>query len=542
MTRTRGNGETRKHGDPAVVVLQSPITGHQSRLCESRVVARSGATKQAFDKRDCFASLAMTTLGSSYESLDDTEGDVLHEECGVIGVYRTDGAAAPLAHLGLYSLQHRGQESAGIATSDGGRLWHHTGMGLVFQVFDQARLAALPGHLAIGHVRYSTMGSARLENAQPLVVPSPWGPLALAHNGNLINAPVLRAELEADGVAFHSTTDSEVIAQMIARAPAPTVEEAIVYCMQHIEGAYTVTVLVAGRVMGFRDAYAIRPLVLGTTGHSWILASETCAFDHVGALHVRDVEPGELVIFARDGFTSHQILPAARRAHCVFEFIYFARPDTTLADRNVHLTRRRMGQILAREHPALADVVIAVPDSGTSAAMGFAEASGIPFEVGLIKNRYIGRTFIQPDQATRDFGMRLKLNPLREVIEGRRVVMVDDSIVRGTTSGKIVRMLRSAGAVDVHVRISSPPIRYPCFYGIDTSSRGQLVAATHSVEAIREFIGADSLGYLSQAGLVEALNLARDRLCMACLDGQYPTPVPLEQAAGRYALEGAARD
>ncbi len=465
---------------------------------------------------------------------------VWREECGVIGIVSGDGPAAPMAHLGLYSLQHRGQESAGIATSDGTRLWHHRGMGLVFQVFDQNRIARLPGSLAVGHVRYSTMGSASLENAQPLVVPSPWGPLALAHNGNLINAPQLRAELEAGGVRFSGTTDSEVIAHLIARTPAPAVEEAIAATMQRIEGAYTIVVLVAGRVMGFRDANAIRPLVVGTTGRSWILASETCAFDHLGAVPVRDVDPGELVVLDASGLQSTQVLAPGRTAHCVFEYIYFARPDTVLAGRNVHLTRRRMGRILAREHHVRADVVIPVPDSGASAAMGFAEAAGIPLEIGLVKNRYIGRTFIQPDQATRDFGVRLKLNPLRDVLEGRRVVLVDDSIVRGTTSGKIVRMLRAAGATEVHVRISSPPIRYPCFYGIDTSSRGQLVAATHSVEEIRELIGADSLGYLSQAGLVEALQLAGDRLCMACLDSRYPTPVPMEATAGRHALETMA--
>jgi len=464
--------------------------------------------------------------------------DRLREECGVFGVYSVEGPAAPIVHLGLISLQHRGQESAGIAASDGQRVHLHRGMGLVSEVFNPDKIATLPGFLGVGHVRYSTMGSARIENAQPLVVPSPWGSLALAHNGNLINAPELRTELESVGVTFASTTDSEVIAYLIARAPVATVEEAVEYCMRRIAGAYTVAVLVDGRVLGFRDAYAIRPLVLGRAGRSWMLASESCAFDHVGAEFVRDIEPGELVIIDERGVTALQMLPVERRAHCVFEYIYFARPDTVLADRNVHVTRRRMGRILARESPAHADIVIAAPDSGTSAAMGFAEASGLPFEVGLIKNRYIHRTFIQPDPIVRDFGVRLKLNPLREVIEGRRVVLVDDSIVRGTTSGKIVRMLRTAGAVEVHMRVSSPPIRFPCFYGIDTSSRGQLVAATNSVDAIREMIGADSLGYLTQAGLVEALQLSRDRLCMACLDGQYPTVVPHEETAGRYALEG----
>ena len=467
--------------------------------------------------------------------------DVLHEECGVVGVYTGIGPAATLAHLALYALQHRGQESAGIASSDGARTWVHKDMGLVSQVFDGGRIAALPGHLAIGHVRYSTMGSARIENAQPLLVASPWGPMALAHNGNLINAPVLRAALEREGVTFQSTTDSEVIAQVIARAPEGTLEDAVAYAMGRIEGAYTITLLVAGTVLGFRDAHAIRPLALGRADRTWILASESCAFDHTAATYVRDVAPGELIVLDAGGMRAQQLLTPRREAHCVFEHIYFARPDTILAGGNVHLGRRRMGQILAREHPARADIVLAVPDSGTSAAMGFADASGIPFEVGLIKNRYIGRTFIQPDQATRDLGVRLKLNPLREVLEGRRVVLVDDSIVRGTTSGKIVRMLRAAGATEVHVRISSPPIRFPCFYGIDTSSRGELVAASKSVEEIRDMIAADSLGYLSQRGLVEALQLPRDRLCMACLDGAYPTALPEETLAGRHALEGARR-
>lgn len=465
--------------------------------------------------------------------------DVLREECGVIGISLSGGPAAPMAHLGLFALQHRGQESAGIASSDGTRTWLHKGMGLVSQVFDGERIAALPGHLAIGHVRYSTMGSARIENAQPLLVSSPWGPVALAHNGNLINAPVLRRDLEVAGAVFTSTSDSEVIAQLIARAPVATVEDAVAYALARIEGAFTVTMLVDGRVFGFRDAHAIRPLVVGRTERGWMLASETCAFDHMGASYVRDVGSGELVVVAGAEIKASQVLLPARQAHCVFEYIYFARPDTTLAGRNVHVARRRMGQLLAREHPANADLVLAVPDSGTSAAMGFADISGLPFEVGLVKNRYVGRTFIQPDQAARDLGVRIKLNPLREVIEGHRVVLVDDSIVRGTTSGKIVRMLRASGATEVHVRISSPPIRFPCFYGIDTSSRGELVAATTSVEEIRRMIGAESLGYLSQAGLVEALHLARGRLCMACLDGQYPTALPEEALAGRHALEEA---
>lgn len=460
------------------------------------------------------------------------------EECGVSGVLCADGRpAAPLVHVALYALQHRGQESAGIAALDRTDLRLHRGMGLVAQVFDHERIEALPGPVAIGHVRYATMGSARIENAQPFAVASPWGPVAIAHNGNLINAPALRREMEALGVTFGATTDSEVVAHLIARAPAGSAEEAIACCMTRIEGAYTVVAIAGGSLYGFSDAHAVRPLVVGRGPGFWTLASETCALDHVGADPVAEVDPGRLVVIDAFGLRVRQVLPDVRAAHCVFELIYFARPDSVLRGRNVHQARRRMGRILARERPARADVVIAVPDSGTSAAMGFAEAAGLPFEVGLIKNRYIGRTFIQPDQASRDFGVRLKLNPLVEVIAGRRVVLVDDSIVRGTTSGRIVRLLREAGAREVHVRISSPPIRYPCYYGIDTSSRGELVASQADVEAIRRLVDADSLGYLSQEGLVEAIALPSQTLCMACLDGRYPTRVPTEEEAGRAALD-----
>jgi amidophosphoribosyltransferase len=466
---------------------------------------------------------------------------VWKEECGVSGVLCTDGQpAAPLVHVALYALQHRGQESAGVAALAHGELVLHRGMGLVSQVFDAARIAALPGPVAIGHVRYATMGSARIENAQPFVVHSPWGPVAISHNGNLINAPALRRELEGKGVELRATTDSEMIAHLIARAPAATPEDAIASCMTRIEGAYTVAAIAGGRLYAFRDAYGIRPLVIGRGPGFWAVASETCAFDHTGAEAVCEVEPGELAILDRDGLRTRQVLPVRHRAHCVFEYIYFARPDTVLRARNVHQARRRMGRVLAREQPAEADMVIAVPDSGTSAAMGFAEEAGLPFEVGLIKNRYIGRTFIQPDQASRDFGVRLKLNPNLEVVAGRRVVLVDDSIVRGTTSGRIVRLLRSAGAREVHVRISSPPIRFACYYGIDTSSRGELIASRLEVEGIRRQIDADSLGYLSQEGLGEAIALPREELCMACLDGRYPTRTPTEQEAGRTALDAFA--
>jgi amidophosphoribosyltransferase len=460
------------------------------------------------------------------------------EECGVSGVFCLDGAAAaPLVHVALYALQHRGQESAGIAAEAAGHMMLHRGMGLVAQVFDQERIAQLPGHVAVGHVRYATMGSVSLENAGPCVVPSRWGPVAISHNGNLINAPALRRQLEGEGVSFAGTTDTEVIAHLIAREPAGDIEDAIAACMHRIEGAYTVAACAAGRLYAFRDAHGIRPLMIGRGPSFWTVASETCAFDHTGAEAVCEVEPGQLVTLDAAGMRTRQVLPLRRRAHCVFEYIYFARPDTVLRERNVHQARRRMGRVLAREHPVDADIVIAMPDSGTSAAMGYAEGAGLPFEVGLIKNRYIGRTFIQPDQASRDFGVRLKLNPNVEVIAGRRLVVVDDSIVRGTTSARIVRLLRSAGAREVHLRISSPPIRHACFYGIDTSSRGELIASRLEVEAIRRFIGADTLGYLSHDGLVEAVGLERETLCMACLDGRYPTRIPTEAEAGRTALD-----
>ncbi|MCS7234945.1 MAG: amidophosphoribosyltransferase [Armatimonadota bacterium] len=458
------------------------------------------------------------------------------EECGVFGIAWPGRTVAPLVYLGLLALQHRGQESAGIATWGEGGLHLHKGMGLVSRVFDD-RLSALPGSVGIGHVRYSTMGSAVLENAQPVAVPSPWGTLAVAHNGNLTNAPQLRDELVRRGVRLRGTSDTEVLAWCLATSGRRTPEAAVRAAMPRLEGAYTVVCLVDGALVAFRDPFAIRPLVLGRIDGGWVVASETCAFDQIGAEFVRDVRPGEMLVVRSGDLHAEPVLPSARRAHCVFEYIYFARPDTTLAGRNVHRVRRALGRVLAREHPVDADVVVPVPDSGTSAALGFAEESGLPFELALVKNRYVGRTFIEPDPQRRDLGVRVKLNPVRELVAGQRVVLVDDSIVRGTTSGKIVQVLREAGAKEVHVRISSPPIRWPCFYGVDTSSRRQLVAAELDVEAIRERIGADSLGYLSQEGLVEAIGLAREDLCMACLDGQYPTGQPREELAGRQALE-----
>jgi amidophosphoribosyltransferase len=464
-------------------------------------------------------------------------GNKLREECGVFGIRTPGGAAAPLVHLGLYALQHRGQESAGIATFDGDRLHLVKDMGLVANVFTPERLATLRGSVGIGHVRYSTMGSASIENAQPFLEQTPWGILALAHNGNLINAPVLRRGLEAAGHCFRATSDTEVITKLIATSHAASLEEAVAHCMQRISGAYTIVAMVGDRVVAFRDANGIRPLAQGRVGRATVFASESCAFDQIGGEYVREVGPGELIVADSAGVRAIQVLPVAKRASCVFEHIYFARPDTVLDGHNVHQVRRRMGRLLAKEYPATADAVIAVPDSGTSAAMGYSDQSGIPCEVGLIKNRYVGRTFIQPDPSSRDFGVRVKLNPIREVVAGRRIVLVDDSIVRGTTSRQIVRMLRHTGASEVHVRISSPPILNACYYGIDTSSRGELVASRLSVDEIRRSIEADSLGYLSLDGLVQALQQPAHDLCLACLNGRYPTETPTEAKAGRHALE-----
>ncbi|GIW72308.1 MAG: amidophosphoribosyltransferase [Planctomycetota bacterium] len=468
----------------------------------------------------------------------------LREQCGVLAVSSPGTAAAPLLHLGLLALQHRGQESAGIATWDGVRLHERRGMGLVAQVFDAGAIAALAGEVGLGHVRYATMGSSVLANAQPVIASSPhWGlPVAVAHNGNLVNAPALRAELEAAGARFRRSSDTEAIALLIAHPPAghERPEDAVASAMQRLEGAFSAAALLGGTLFAFRDRHGIRPLELGRLpGGGWVVASESCAFDHMGAEPVREVAPGELVVIEGAQLRARAVLLPPAPARCVFEYIYFARPDSELAGRNVHRVRRRMGEILAAEHPATADVVFPVPDSGVAAALGYAGASGLPFELGLVKSRYIGRTFIQPGQAARDAGVRMKLNPIRSLAEGQRVVLVDDSIVRGTTSARLVRMLRAAGAREVHLRIASPPIRWPCFYGVDTSSRLELVAGQSTIEQIRAGIGADSLGYLSLEGLVRAIGLERQALCMACLDGRYPTRTPTEAEAGRHALERA---
>jgi len=461
----------------------------------------------------------------------------LHEECGLFGVYGPGLDVARLTYFGLFALQHRGQESAGIAISDGRSISLHKNMGLVAEVFDEDTLDKMTGQLAVGHVRYSTTGASSLINAQPLVFRWAKGMIALAHNGNLSNVVELRRELFSGGTVFQSSTDSEVVVNLIARYCRSSLEEALIKCMIDLKGAYSLLVMVEDKLFGVRDPYGFRPLCIGRLGDAFILASESCALDTVGATFVRDVEPGEIVVIDRNGLTSHRPLGLQRRATCIFEYIYFARPDSNIDGINVTEARREMGRMLAREKQVDADVVIAVPDSGTSAAAGYAQESGIPFDQGLMKNRYIGRTFIQPAQKMRDIGVRLKLNPMPRVIKGKRVILVDDSIVRGTTSSKIVQMLREAGAREVHMMVSSPPLFYPCYYGIDISERSELIAASHDLEGIREFIGADSLQYLSLEGLLQAMGCPGDRFCVACFNGDYPLPVPPAEEDGKYVLE-----
>ncbi len=464
--------------------------------------------------------------------------------CGVFGVRSADRDVARLAYFGLFALQHRGQESAGIAVSDRGRLTVLRDMGLVAQVFDEEKLQALPGDVAIGHARYSTTGSTHWSNAQPLVHHGAARTVALGHNGNLTNTSELRAALEVDRIALGATSDTEVIAALIAHDDAP-LPVAVAQAMAKLEGAYSVVALTEGKLVGFRDPHGIRPLALGRLvnehGQSdWVLASETCALDLVGARFEREVRPGELVVIDEEGLTAVQALPEGRQALCIFEHVYFARPDSTLAGAEVHGVRVRMGERLAGEAPVEADLVMPIPDSGTPAAVGYSRASGIPYSEGLIKNRYVGRTFIQPDDDLRRQGIKLKFNPLAEV-GGKRLVIVDDSIVRGNTMRQLVAMLQDAGAAEVHVRISSPPVVSPCFYGIDMGDDGQLPAAHHSVEELRELIGASSLHYLSLEGMQAATRLPEASVCRACFTRDYPTRVPDGRNLAKLRFETATR-
>ncbi|HLI48559.1 MAG TPA: amidophosphoribosyltransferase [Chthonomonas sp.] len=461
------------------------------------------------------------------------------EECGIFGIYAPGEEVSRIAFFGLFALQHRGQESAGIAVSDGHSIRLHKEMGLVTQVFNEERIRALQGISAIGHTRYSTTGSSVLCNAQPLVGFSSCGPIAVAHNGNLINTSELRNELEAEGCNFETTNDSEVIAQLLARVYRGNIEAAMREVMGRIKGAYSLVVLTPEKLLGVRDPCGIRPLCLGRLGNGhYVIASESCALTTVGANYLREVEPGEIISIGQHGLQEIQAVPMQRRATCLLEFIYFARPDSMLYNRTLHTVRRRMGQELAREHPCPgAHVVIPIPDTGTPAALGYAEVSRIPYGEGVIKSRYIQRTFIQPSQRMRDMGARMKYTPLKETLAGRKVVMVDDTIVRGTTTDKLVRMLFEAGAAEVHVRITAPPVKYPCFYGIDMADQDELVAARHSVEEIRQLIGATSLGYLSLQGVLRAIDMGRDNFCRACFDGKYPVPIPQQVKLTKMMLE-----
>ncbi|MGH2706248.1 MAG: amidophosphoribosyltransferase [Actinomycetota bacterium] len=475
----------------------------------------------------------------------DSHDEGPKEACGVVGIYAPGEEAAKLTYYALFALQHRGQESAGIAVSDGDAIVVYKDLGLVSQVFDERRLASLPGHLAIGHVRYSTTGSNVWENSQPTYRTSASIGVALGHNGNLVNTRELARGATPDlgaRSAPASTSDSDLIASMIATSGQPTVSEAILETLPKLQGAFTLVMMDETTVFGARDPHGLRPLVLGRLPQGYALASETCALDIIGATMIREVEPGEMVAIDASGVQSHRYAPATP-ALCIFEYVYFARPDSKLYGRSVYQVRYRMGERLAQEAPlgpGGADMVMPVPDTGTAAAAGFAHASGIPYREGLVKNRYVGRTFIQPTQSIRQQGIRRKLNPLSEVIEGKRLVVVDDSIVRGNTTRQIVRMLRDAGAREVHMRISSPPVRWPCFYGIDTANRDELIGAWNSVEEIRDHIEADSLAYLSMGGLVASTEVPGNKFCTACFTSNYPIPVPEPLMVTKHMLEGGA--
>ncbi len=454
--------------------------------------------------------------------------DRFHDECGIVGVYNHP-EASNIAYLGLYALQHRGQESAGIVSSDGKKLYSHKEMGLVADIFTGGILKKLPGKNAIGHVRYSTAGESHIRNAQPFVVDYARGSIAIAHNGNLVNARLLRDELEAYGSIFQSDMDTEVIMHLIASSKEGTLTGRLVHALSKLKGAYSLVILTDSCLIAIRDPYGFRPLVLGRLKDGWVVASETCAFDLIEADYLREIEAGELLIIDEKGLTSHKPFPQVPYSPCIFEFIYFARPDSNVFDANVHSVRKNLGRELAREHPVEADVVIPVPDSGVGAAIGYAEESGIPFDMGLVRNHYIGRTFIEPQDSIRDFGVKIKLNPVRDVIDGKRVVVVDDSIVRGTTSRKIIKMIRDAGAKEVHLRISSPPTIASCFYGIDTPTTEELIAAKKSIDEINQFLATDTLAYLSMEGLYRAVKEAGSSFCDACFTGNYPVEIPQER-------------
>jgi len=458
----------------------------------------------------------------------------LHEECGVFGIYNHEGAAHS-TFLGLYALQHRGQEAAGIVSSDGGAMFEHKGMGLVAQVFDDDNLKKLPGKLAIGHNRYSTTGQPRVANIQPLMVDCRAGKLAMAHNGNLVNASELRQAMEDDGSIFNTTMDSEVILHLIARSRESGLESMVADAVSKLRGAFSLLLMTQNALIGIRDPQSLRPLCLGRLDDSIILTSESCALDIIGATYERDLEPGELVIIDDRGMRSSKVFEFTKQAKCIFEFIYFSRPDSIVFGENVDKIRRKLGVILARNHPVHADIVISVPDSSNTSSLGFAQESGVPFEFGLIRNHYVGRTFIQPSQSLRDGTVRLKFNTVDGVLKGKRVCVVDDSIVRGSTMRKLVVMLRKAGAKEVHLRIASPPIQFPCFYGIDMPSRGELIAASSTEEEIRDYLGVESLEYLTLEDLGSCVDNP-ENFCSACFDGEYP--VALSKDLDKSVFEG----
>ena len=454
--------------------------------------------------------------------------DKFHEECAVFGIY-DHPEAGNLAYLGLYALQHRGQEGSGIVSSNGRDFFEEKGIGLVSDIYTRDRLQSLLGHMAIGHNRYSTTGDNLPKNVQPIMVNFALGNVALSHNGNLTNAAFLRDELEAYGSIFQSTTDSEVIIHLIALSRETTMMERLTEALMRVKGAYSLVILSEDGLIAARDPYGLRPLCLGKIRESYVVASETCAFDLIGARYVREVEPGEIILINDKGLHSHKPFLKTQPALCIFEYVYFSRPDSRVFNHTVYEIRKNLGRQLAREAGVTADIVIPVPDSGVPAALGFAEVSGIRYDTGLIRNHYVGRTFIEPEQSIRHFGVKIKLNPIRDVLEGKRVVVVDDSIVRGTTSQKIVKMIRHAGAKEVHFRISSPPIISPCFYGIDTPTHKELIGSNHSLEEIRKYITADSLVYLSMEGMLAATPHKNDEYCTACFSGDYPIPFTKEE-------------
>jgi len=473
------------------------------------------------------------TILPPYERLD--EFDKPHEECGVFGIYAPGEDVARITFFGLYALQHRGQESAGIATADGQQIASHTSLGLVSQAFDEEDLRTLQGHVAIGHTRYSTSGSNNECNAGPMRVGTDLGELAISHNGNLTNALALKLELEREGEAFVSSTDSEILARVIARAPGITIDEKIRNAMPRMVGAFSLAIMADDRLYAVRDALGVRPLCLGRLGPNWVVASESAALMTIGAEFVREVEPGEIVEINADGLVTHGTGIPEHHALCLFELIYFARPDSEIKGSRLHLLRQRMGAELAKETPVDGDVVIGLPDSATPAAIGYAQYSGIPYQEALIKNRYIGRTFIQPDQRLRSTGVSLKFNVLPEAVEGKRVILVDDTIVRGTTSGPVVQLIRQAGAKEVHMRVHAPPMMWPCYLGVDLAKKEELIAARMSVPEIGKHIGADSIGYLSLDGLFRAIGKGQQGFCTGCLTGNYP--VPTYTQVGKLALE-----